>query len=348
MTPNNTKTRSKTGSVIMTVIAIGVVLAAGIYFFRFFSRERRFETTNDAQVEAYINPISARAAGYIARINFEENQLVKAGDTLVILDPREYANKVEEAEAALEDSRAQLTVLNASIAASEVATSVNRDQINAAQARLTQQEQDIHRYDHLLEEEAATRQEYEVVKARYDVAGSEFNAARNTLKTSISRIDELKSRKALLEADLKRKTVQLDLARINLGYTVITAPYTGRLGRKTIQVGQQIQAGQPLVAIVNEQQKWVTANFKETQLGDMYVGKPVTIELDAMPGKTFEGRIVSVSEATGAKFSLLPPDNATGNFVKIVQRVPVKIEFTGGALDRVKAGMSAMVAVKKS
>lgn len=348
MAPNNTQTKSKTSGIIMTVIAAGVVIWAGIYFFGFFSRESHFEETNDAQVEAYINPISARAAGYIARINFEENQLVRAGDTLVILDTREYANKVEEAEAALDDSHAQLTVLNASIAASEVATSVNKDQISAAQARLTQQEQDIHRYDHLLDEEAATRQEYEVVKARYDVAQSEFNASRNTLKTSFSRIDELKSRKALLEADLKRKTAQLDFARINLGYTVITAPYAGRLGRKTIQEGQQIQAGQPLVSIINEQEKWVTANFKETQMGAMFVGKAVTIELDAMPGKTFDGKIVSVSEATGAKFSLLPPDNATGNFVKIVQRVPVKIEFTGAGLENVKAGMSAVVAVKKS
>jgi membrane fusion protein (multidrug efflux system) len=332
---------------IVTIMALVTILLAAIYFGGLYWHSSKFEETNDAQVEAYINPVSARAAGYIQKILFEENQWVNQGDTLVILDDREYRNKVEEAKAVVEDAEAELVVLSASISAAETGTTVNKDLIASAKARLWQQEQDIRRYEHLLKEEAATGQEYEAVKAKYDVAVSEFSAAGNTLKTSYSKIEELKSRRALLVAGLKSKRVALDFARINLGYTVITAPYSGRLGRKTIQEGQQIQAGQPLVSIVSEKNKWVTANFKETQLYALRPGKQVDIELDALPGKVFKGRVESVSPGTGAKFSLLPPDNATGNFVKIVQRIPVRLVFNDTSLGDVRIGMNALVTVKK-
>jgi membrane fusion protein (multidrug efflux system) len=164
---------------------------------------------------------------------------------------------------------------------------------------------------------------------------------------SHAKITELQSRKPLLAADLKRKTAQLELARINLAYTVIVAPYAGRLGRKTILEGQQIQPGQPLVSIVNEKDKWVTANFKETQINGMYVGQAVDISVDAIDGKVYKGEIEAISASTGAKFSLLPPDNATGNFVKIVQRVPVKIRFIDTDITAIKAGMNVLVSVKK-
>jgi membrane fusion protein (multidrug efflux system) len=339
--------KTKPANWIVPTIALVIIILAGIYFGRLYQHSSKFEETNDAQVEAYINPVSARAAGYIQKILFEENQWVHQGDTLVILDDREYRNKVEEAKAVVEDAEAELVVLAASISAAETGTTVNKDQIASAKARLWQQEQDIRRYEHLVKEEAATGQEYEAVKAKYDVAVSEFNAEGNTLKTSYSKIEELKSRRALLVAELKRKSVGLDFARINLGYTVITAPYSGRLGRKTIQEGQQIQAGQPLVNIVSEKNKWVTANFKETQLYALSPGKEVDIELDALPGKIFKGKVESVSPGTGAKFSLLPPDNATGNFVKIVQRIPVRLLFNDTSLDDVRIGMNALVTVKK-
>jgi len=341
------KPKSKISQVVATTTAVTVILAAGIYFYELFSDSRTYEETNNAQVEAYINPVSARAAGYIQKILFEENEWVNQGDTLVILDDREYSNKVQEAEAALEDSRAQQVVLAASINAAAAGTLVNKDQISSAKARLWQQQQDIKRYENLIKEEAATGAEYEQVKARYDVAVSELNAASNTLKTNNSKVDELRSRQGLLAADMKRKETQLAFARINLGYTVITAPYSGRLGRKTIQEGQQIQAGQPLVSIVNENSKWITANFKETQMSAIQDGKDVNITIDAIPGKVFKGKIESVSAGTGSKFSLLPPDNATGNFVKIIQRVPVKIVFTEKDLAAVKVGMNALVTVKK-
>lgn len=340
-------TKKHPGNIVTTIIAIVVALAAAIYFIRFFVHNAKYEKTNDAQVEAYLNPVSARAAGYIQSILFEENQLVKKGDTLVLLDDREYRARLQEAEAAVEDAQAQLVVLASSIRSLETVTTVNQDQISAAKARLWQQEQDMKRYENLVREEAVTGQEFEQVKARYTVATSEYSASQNTLRTSVTRVDELRSRYALLKADLKRKSALLDFARINLAYTVITAPYNGRLGRKTIQEGQQIQLGQPLVTIINEQFKWVIANFKETQVHGMHPEQETLITIDGIPGKTFHGKIESLSGATGAKFSLLPPDNSTGNFVKITQRVPVKILFTDTALSAIKVGMNVNVSVVK-
>jgi membrane fusion protein (multidrug efflux system) len=285
--------------------------------------------------------------GYIKKVKFEEHQLVKEGDTLVVIDDQEYRQRLAEAEAAVDDSHAQLDVLSASIESAITGTLVNKDQIDGAQARLIQQQQDIKRYKNLIKEEAITGADLELVQSRYDVSVSDYHAAKSNLKTSYAKITELRSRKALLAADLKRKTAELELAKINLGYTVIRAPYAGRMGRKTILEGQQIQPGQPLVSLVNEKNKWVTANFKETQVYGMYVGQKVDIEVDAIDDKVYHGEIEAISASTGAKFSILPPDNATGNFVKIVQRVPVKIRFTSTDISPIKAGMNVFVSVKK-
>ncbi|RFZ85126.1 HlyD family secretion protein [Mucilaginibacter terrenus] len=341
------KSKFHPGNIILGITALLVVLAAIFYFTGYFLREKHFLETNDAQVESYINPISARTGGYIKKVLFEEHQEVKAGDTLVILDNRENRQRLTEAEAAVEDSRAQLAVLEAGISSAQTATLVNKDQINGAKARLVLQQADIKRYKKLVKDEAVTGSDLESVQSRYDVSVSDYSAAENNLKTSYARIAELKSRRALLAADLKRKMAELELARLNLGYTTIIAPYTGRMGKKTILEGQQIQPGQPLVSIVNEKDKWVTANFKETQVYGMYIGQPVEIRVDAIDDKVYQGTIEAIAASTGAKFSLLPPDNATGNFVKIVQRIPIKIRFTSSDISPVKAGMNVMVSVKK-
>ncbi len=341
------KSKINPGNLILSVIAIAVIAVAIYYLANYFLRGEKYLETNDAQVESYINPISARVGGYIKQVRFEEHQAARAGDTIVILDDREYREKVTEAEAAVDDANAQLAVLSASIASAETGTLVNKDQIDGAKARLVLQQADIKRYKNLVKEEAVTGADLESVQSRYDVSLSDYSGAQNNLKVSYAKISELKSRKALLAADLKRKTAELQLARINLEYTIIRAPYTGRMGRKTIQEGQQIQPGQPLVSIVNEKDKWITANFKETQVNGMYVGQPVEIAVDAIDNKIYKGKIEAISASTGAKFSLLPPDNATGNFVKIVQRVPVKIRFTSKDITPVKAGMNVLVSVKR-
>jgi len=335
------------GNILIKIIAIILVLAGGSYFFNYLKYSKDYEETNDAQIESYINPVSARAGGYIQHVLFNEHQLVKQGDTLVILDNSEYLAQLESAEASFDDARAQLIVLSATIHSAESGTRINHDQIKGAQAKYVQQQQDISRYENLVREEAATGAELEQVKARYDVAESDYSAAQHGLTTNEAKIAELKTHFALLQADIKRKEAALKLARLNLSYTIIRAPYSGRLGRKNILEGQQIQPGQPLVSIINEKEKWITANYKETQVADMYIGQPAEIRVDAIDGKVFKGKIVAIAGSTGSRFSLLPPDNSTGNFVKIIQRVPVKIEFSDKNADRVVSGMNVTVSVRK-
>jgi len=342
------KTNRKTFNIIFNAAVILIIVVTLFFFLRYIIRSGNYEETNDAQVEAYINPISARVGGYIQKINFEEHQFVNVGDTLVVIDNREYLTKVMESEAALEDAKAKLQVLDAEIATAKTGTSVNNDMISVAKAKYIEKQQDLKRYKNLLKEEAATLQEFQQMQSKYDVASSEFNASKNNLKTTNSKIIELEAKHGLLKAEIKQKEAQLEFAKINLGYTVIIAPYSGRLGRKTIQEGQQIQAGQSLVPIINEGQKWVTANFKETQIENMKVGQDVEIKIDGFENKIYYGKIEAIAGSTGSKFSLLPADNSTGNFVKITQRIPVKIKFSDKEINEIKAGMNVIVSVKNN
>ena len=334
-------------NVVVSVFAL-LILAGGIVFLvNYLVRASKYEETNDAQVEAYITPVSARAGGYIKEVRFQEHQRVKRGDTLLILDDQEYFQRVREVEATINNTAADIKVLEATIRSAETDTLVKRDQIAAAEARLWEQQKDNDRYAKLVKEEAATGQEYEQVKSRFDVATSDFNAAQDNLRVSIARIRELVARKALLKTDLERKQAELALARINLKYTIITAPIDGTIGRKTMLEGQQIQPGQTLVSIVKQEEIWVTGNFKETQVNGMYVGQPVDITIDAIDDKTYHGTIEAIAASTGTRFSLLPADNSTGNFVKIVQRIPVRIRFNDTDLHQIRVGMNAKLAVLK-
>ena len=328
--------------------AILVVCIALVYLARYISYTCNYEDTNDAQIETFINPVSARAGGFIKDVLFEEHQQIKQGDTLVVLDDREYTQRVKEAESMLEDTKAQMEILDAAIRSAQTSTLVNKDQINSAKARLWQQEQDVKRFKNLLNDEAVTLSDFEQVQTRYDVSKSDYSAAINGLKTGDSKVRELQAKYNSLFAARKRAEALLDLAKLNLSYTVITSPYSGYTGRKNILEGQQVQAGQPLVSVVNTSDKWVIANFKETQVYGMYVGQPVEIEADAIPGKIYQGKIEAISASTGSKFSLLPADNSTGNFVKIIQRVPVKIIFSNRGMEELKAGMNVKIIVKKA
>ncbi|MCS3801192.1 membrane fusion protein (multidrug efflux system) [Chitinophagaceae bacterium OAS944] len=345
-----TKKKKSTGFMnkLTVWVAVLVVFVALAYLFKYLIDAGDYEETNDAQVESFINPVSARAGGFIKDVLFNEHQKINRGDTLVVLDDREYIQKVKEAESLLEDTKAQQVILEAGIRSAQTSTLVNQDQINAAQARLWQQEQDVKRFKNLLNNEAVTLADYELVQTKYDVSKSDYSAALNSLKTGNSKVLELQARYNSLFAARKRAEALLELAKLNLSYTVITSPYSGFTGRKNILEGQQVQAGQPLVSVVNTNDKWVIANFKETQVSGMYIGQPVQIEADAIAGKIFHGKIEAISASTGSKFSLLPADNSTGNFVKIVQRVPVKIVFGEHSVDELKAGMNVKVTVKKA
>lgn len=340
--------KDKRFNILFNIAVFAIIAVTAFYFIRYIIHANKYEETNDAQAEAYISPISARVGGYIKALNFEEHAYVKAGDTLVLIDNREYMATVAGAQAALEDAKARLQFLDAQITTVQSGTYVNKDMINSAKAKFTEKQQDLKRYKNLLQEEAATLQQYEQVQATYDVAQSEYNAAGNNLKTTHAKVNELEASRALLLAEIKQKEAALALAKIDLGYTVITAPCNGRLGRRTLQVGQQVQAGQSLVPIIDEKNKWVTANFKETQVEGMHKGQAVEITVDGFSDKVYNGTIEAIAGSTGAKFSLLPADNSTGNFVKITQRIPVKVRFTDADVSDIKAGMNVEVAVRKN
>jgi membrane fusion protein (multidrug efflux system) len=343
----NKPKRISTSNLIITIIAVLLITTGLAWFIRYLVFSSDYEETNDAQVESYINPVSARAGGFIDKVCFEDHQNISRGDTLVLLDSREYRAQLIIAEAALEDARAQLKVLAAGISSSRIASTITRNQIQGAVAKNWQQVQEIKRYRNLIAEEAATGAEFDQVKSRYEVSLSDLDATKNGLKASQAKTSELQTHQALLLADIKKKEATLELARLNLSYTVIRAPYSGQLGKKSILAGQQIQPGQPLVSIIDEGTKWINANFKETQVAGIYVGQLVKISSDALRGKTYKGKITAIAGSTGSRASLLPPDNATGNFVKIIQRIPVKVEFTGKDTKDLVAGMNVTVSVRK-
>lgn len=331
---------------IATVIAIALAIWAGIFLYQLY----HYEETNDAQIEEYINPITSRVTGYIREIRYEENQEVKKGDTLLLIDNSEYQLQQEEGEAALANAEAQIGVMESNISTSTKISTAGESQIASAKAKLLKQQQDYDRYAQLFKVESATRQQLENSKAALDVAVAEYEAAMENHQASLSKVNDIKAQKGVYTAEIKRRQALLNRSKLDVGYTVIRAPYHGKMGRRTIQEGQLIQAGQTLAFIVDMVAgKWVIANFKETQIEGMHINSEVEITTDAFPDKVFKGAVVSLSPATGARFSLLPPDNSTGNFVKIVQRIPVKIKLTdsAAALRELRAGMNANIKIKK-
>lgn len=332
---------------IAGAIFLALVIWGGISLWDLY----RYEETNDAQVQEYINPITSRVPGYIHDIRYEENQEVKKGDTLLIIDNSEYQLQQQEAEAALANAQAQLQALDSNVQTLATSSRVTKAQIAGAKARLLHQQQEYERYKKLFDVESATRQQLENVETALTVAKADYLSTLESYQASLSKVNDTRVQRAVLEAEIKRRGAVVNRNKLDVGYTVITAPYKGKMGRRTIQPGQLIQAGQTLAYIVDQEAgKWVIANFKETQVSNMHVGEAAIIEADAFPGKTFKGRIESLSPATGASFSLLPPDNSTGNFVKIVQRIPVRIRLTDEAqtIAPLSAGMNTEVVIRKN
>lgn len=333
---------------ITTVVASVLVIALLVWGGRTLISYYRFEETNDAQVDAYISPITSKVNGYIEQVRFEENQRVNKGDTLVIVDNSEYAAQQEEAIASLMNAKAQIAVLQSQIQTANSGAAVEKSHISAAKAKLLKQEQEFDRYQKLYEVESATKQQLEAVQSALAVAKADYLAATDTYAASLSKVNDIHVQLAVLETEIKRREAVLQQRTLNTGYTVIKAPYDGKMGRRTIQPGQLVQPGQTLAFIIDRNSgKWVVANFKETQIQHMKVGKEASIAVDAYPDRIFHGRIESLSGATGSRYSLLPPDNATGNFVKIAQRIPVRIHLEGKDLELLDAGMNATVSVRK-
>ena len=297
---------------------------------------RTHESTDNAQVDGHLVPVLAKVSGYVTAVNVAENDRVRLDSTLVRIDEREYAVKLAQADADLAGARAaaggrgvegQAEAMVQNATSQRAALDAN---ISAARANLTKAESDLARMRELVAKQIVSRQQLDAAQAAADAARAQLAAAQRSAGAAGAGIVNAQAGVRLAIAKLAGAQASRDNAQLQLSYTRITAPVAGIVSRKQVEVGQLVQAGQPLLTVVSDTGVWVTANFKETQLADLKVGQPVELEIDAYGGCPARGVVESVSAATGAKFALLPPDNATGNFTKVVQRVPARIRITEG------------------
>ena len=360
---------------MFVIIGVVVVLVAGFFLWRYFNS---YESTDDAQIDGHLNPLSARVGGHIEKLLVEDNQFVQAGQPVAQIDPRDYQvlvargkadydNAVAAAQAAgvnvpitSTSTTSQLASATAEVQAAEASLAAVRQQSDAANAQLAQAEannvkaqNDLARYKQLISKQEISQQQYDhayaaaqagtaaadAARAGAAAAQQQIRAAESRLvqaqanqraaRTGPAQVKAIRSRAQAAEAEVEGRKAALDQAQLNLDYTKIVAPVSGFVTSRTAEVGQNVQPGQELMRIINLDDIWVTANFKETQLRDMKGGQLVTIRVD-MTGKDYKGHLQSIAGASGAITSLLPPENATGNFVKVVQRIPVKITFDPG------------------
>jgi membrane fusion protein, multidrug efflux system len=352
----------KTNKRFLIILGL-LVLVGGSWGFTKYNHGLHHEETDDAQVDANISPVIPRISGYVTEIRVKDNQMVHKGDTLIMLDNRDQLIKLEQAQAALYGSESNLTVANATTTASQAAgttyqanVSVVEAQIEEAKVNVWRANQDFARYENLIKDHSITQQEFEQAQAAKQKAEralatlvAQKNAAQRQAQAASSQTNATSQQKAVANANIKAREAEIENAKLNLSYTVITAPTDGRVSKVNAQPGQFLQAGQSLFSIIAATEPWVVANFKETQLTDIKVGQSVKVHVDAYPDHVFDAKVASFAPATGARFALLPPDNASGNFVKVVQRVPVRIEFAQANdeyLAQLRPGMNVFVDVE--
>ena len=338
--------KQKIRQMVVSLIGVAILLWGCVEVVCMFLDYKNHETSNDAQIEQYISPVNLRATGYIRKICFTEHQTVKKGDTLLILDDSEYRIRVMEAEAALKDAMAGKNVMGATLRTTENSATVYDASIAEIEVRLLKLEKDRQRYKNLVERNAATPIQLEQIETEYEATKKKLQATRQQQKAAFSGVKEVSNRMGNTEAAIERAQAALEMAKLNLSYCVVVAPCDGKLGRRALEEGQYINAGQTITYIMPDTQKWVIANYKETQVEHLHVGQTVKVTVDALSDKEFVGKITAISGATGSKYALVPTDNSAGNFVKIQQRVPVRIDFEGLSKEdneRLAAGMMAVV-----
>jgi len=336
------ETTEKKSNKKFLIILIVLVLVGGTYGGYKYIHGQSHETTDDAQIEKNMSPILPRVTGYITKIYVKDNDVVKKGDTLFTIDDKDYAVRVADAEAQLAAAQGNLEVAKADIGGAAAGVSVSdanilssKGNIEAAKVRLWRANNDFERYQNLYNNKSITKQQFEQAQATKQEAEANLRvlqqaqaASTSQRAASVSRSNVSGKQTDVAAANIKRAQAALDAAKLNLSYTVVTAAVDGQVSTIDIQPGQLVQPGQALFYILDTTNGWVVANFKETQITKMKEGQKVTFTADAYPDVEFEGVLTSFSPATGARFSLLPPDNATGNFVKTVQRLPVRINIT--------------------
>lgn len=334
---------------ISTYIAWAIVAVILVWNLKSLWHYWHNETTNDAQVFEYINPVIARVGGYIKEVKYNDYDYVTKGDTLFIIDAQEYHLDAGQVEGDVMRQNAMSGVLDQRVRTLQEEADEYKNAIDAAKAQVWKQQLEYDRYQQLFDKQSATAQQLESVKANLEVNKSELARIEQHYKVALSKIDDVYKEKNVVNADQKKYQDLYARKNVDVGYTVVRAPYNGRMGKRKTEVGQMINAGDHLGYIVNDETpKWVIANFKETQIKNIALQDTVTIIADAYPDLTYKAKVVAFSPATGSSFALLPPDNATGNFVKIVQRIPVKLEIIEAdqaALNLLLSGMNVTVSV---
>jgi len=386
------RTRTSAKTIVVRIIVLGVLAALAIGGYLYWKDLAKYESTDDAQVDGQIYPVSARITGHVAVVNIEDHQFVNAGDVLVQLDPKDYEVAITKAKADLADAMAGLQSSRTDVPITSVTTASTlsgarsshedatlgvsfaerqlgveraklataRSNVRVAEANYARTAQDVQRYKQLVDKDEISKQQYDqsvstadaaratldaqkdaVFEAEQNIAVAEkaveqarmkVETAQATVQSAMTgpqqvRVTEARAESA--QAKVEQQRAALEQAELNLSYTTIIAPVSGIVGKKAVTVGQNLSPGQEFLVIVPVEGLWVTANFKETQLKDMRVGQPVKIRVDAY-GRDYTGKVLRVAGASGSRFSLLPPENATGNYVKVVQRIPVRIAFDPG------------------
>jgi membrane fusion protein (multidrug efflux system) len=333
---------------IPLILGILLVLTLATWGVRRWIYSRSHVSTDNAQVDGHITAIAPRIAGFIDRVLVEENQHVKVGDTLVVLDQRDLVTRLAQTEAELRNAQAAVGSRNtagqaqAQLQATRAEAASAQANIAAAEASYRQASADYERYRALAASKIISAQQFDAALTARDAAAATLEAARRQAAAAGSQVSASGAAVRAADARLAAAEAAVETAKLQLSYATLLAPNSGVVAKRNAEPGAQVQVGQNLLSLVPEVEVWVTANLKETQLADVQVGDVAEFSVDAYPGRTFHGKVESLSPATGARFALLPPDNATGNFTKVVQRVPVRIavDNTADPAHPLRPGMS--------
>jgi membrane fusion protein (multidrug efflux system) len=343
--------KQKTRRLLQNIgVLILIALGLGWVAYRFMGFTSSTYTDN-ARTECQIVPVISRVQGFVKEVRYDDYSKVKKGDTLIVIEDAEFRLRLAQAEADLHNVLSGKDAVSTSISTIQNNLTVTDASLQEVQALLTNAKREYERYKALLAQESVTRQQYDAVATNYEALKAKYETLvrqkRSTALTSVEQTHRLDQSQAGIDV----AQAAIDLARLNLSYTVILAPCDGCTSKKDIQPGQLVQPGQELLSIVDESDIWVVANYKETQTARMAIGDKVRIDVDAIPDGSFEGEIVAMSQATGAKYSIVPQDNASGNFVKVEQRVPVKVRFVEDSdtakMQRLRAGLNVECKVLK-
>ena len=332
---------------VMPIILIVIIALSAFFGIQKYIYSQHHEDTDDAQFEGDISPVLPRVSGFVTMLNVSDNMKVKEGDTLVKLDDRDYKIKLDQAQSALDNAIANVAVVKANNVASFANYETAKANLDAAKIKVWKATEDYKRYEKLLADKAITQKLFDDTKADKESIEAQLEVANKQVAAAQRQDDAAGQQISYAQSIVAQRQADLDFAKLQLSYTTLVAPVSGIVSKKNVELGQFVQAGQSLFAIVLDSDVWVVANFKETQLEKMKVNQTVDIVVDAYKDKKIEGYIHSFSAATGARFSLLPPDNASGNFVKVVQRVPVKIKLKADKeiLNLLRPGLSVRVVV---